>query len=520
MINAKNIKIMEKRNIQIYLLLFLCAISLSSCELNDDENLMGPTYNFPLINIENGSNLELFLGQSIIFNNISLTASVGITNFRIELDGNVVRNENFDGTSGQISSSFIFDIPDEWSNSTRILNFEVTDILGQVTTSTVNVVVGTVTPQFEIEDIELGGQPFKRITGNINVDQTLDNSSLWIIADTVSVAQQIKLTITEGTQIFAETPTTVLYVRQLGQVDWQGSSTNPIVFNSLANAPGQGPGNDTRGQWEGIRIDGDGVGSNSGIIRYLRIMHAGFGNDGQNAFRLQNVGSGSTIEYVQVYRSINRGIRINSGDVGLKYMVSTSGEGTGIRMDSNWSGNGQFWIINKDIPAGNALEGRSGTPVLSNITITGQGLNNIGADPDGGGIRIRDGGNAKIYRSVVTGVGASLRYSGGSEQGIALGNSFFRDSASFDNSSNNGTGFHNSANFFNPTSGDYEAIFNNTVTPFDIENSYVGAGTLNLQDAVQLDDPFFETANYIGAVETGNDWTVGWCVNIDGTLRQ
>lgn len=510
---------MKKNNISTYLLFILCLISFVSCEINDDANAPDPSYKAPQINIQNNSTLELFLGQSIIYNNISITGSVGISNFRIVLDGTEVQNQNFDGTTGQINSSFVYEVPDEWINLTKVLTFEVKDLLDQVVTSTVNVVIGTVTPEYSIEDVVLAGQSFKRITGNININETLDNSSLWIIADSVIVAQQIKLTITEGTQIFAETPATILHVKQLGQIDWQGSASAPIVFSTLVNAPGQGPANNSRGQWEGIRIDGDGLGSNSGIMRYVRLMYAGFGNEGQNAFRIENVGSGSTIEFVQVFRNVNRGIRVNGGDVGLKYMVCTSGEGTGIRMDNGWSGNGQFWIINKDIIAGNALEGRDGTPLLSNITITGQGLNS-GSAANGGGIRIRDGGNAKIYRSVVTGVDRSLRFSDGSEQGIATGNSFYRDSASFNNLNDSGTGFHSSANFFNPTSSEYEAVFNNTVSPFTITNSYVGTGTLDIQVALPLPNSFFTNADYIGAVQAGNDWTVGWCVNIDGTVRQ
>ena len=510
---------MKTNKLNAYLLLLISVISFFSCELNDDDSLPGPTYNAPTINIADGSNLELFVGQDIIYNNINLSGSVAISSFKIEEGGNILLNQNFDGTSGRITTSFNFEVPDEWLDTTRILTFEVRDILDQVTTVSVNVSIGEVSPEYEIEDVILNGQAFKRITGNINISETLDNSSLWIIADSVRVAQQTKLTITEGTQIFAETPATILHVTQLGEVDWQGTSTNPIVFTSLANAPGQGSGNNDRGQWEGIRIDGSGAGSNSGTIRYLRLMYGGFGNDGQNAFRIENVGSGTTIEYIQVYRSINRGIRINSGDVGLKYLVSTDGEGTGIRMDNNWSGNGQFWIINKAIPAGNALEGRGGTPILSNITITGQGINTIGGEATGGGIRIRDGGNAKIYRTVVTGVDASLRYSGGSEQGIAFGNSFFRDSASFNNITGNTTGFHSSANFFNPESTEYEAMFNNTLTPFTITNSYVGVGNLDTAVAAPLPNAFFDTADYIGAVQPGNDWTVGWCLNIDGSLR-
>lgn len=511
---------MKPTHIKIYILLIISLLSLTGCELNDDNDLPDPTYTAPLINIEDGSTLELFVGQLILYPNININGSVGITNFKVSVDGSEVQNETYDASTGNITTSFQFTVPSEWLDTTKTVSFVATDAIGQVTTVNVNVIVGTVTPEYSIEDVDINGQSFKRITGNININQTLDNTSLWIIKDTVSVAQQIKLTITEGTQIFAENEIALLYVNEFGEADWQGTPTNPIVFNSLANAPGQGAGDNSIGQWEGIRIDGAGLGTNSGTIRYLRIMHAGFGNDGQNAFRLESVGSGSTIEYVQVFRNANRSIRINGGDVNLKYLISTNGDGTGIRMDDGWSGNGQFWIINKAIEAGNALEGRDGTPILSNITITGQGLNGAVTTPTGSGIRIRDGGNAKIYRTVVTGVDRSLRYSGGSEQGVALGNSFFRDSASFNNLNDSSTGFHSSAGFFNPTDEDYEPMFNNTVTPFAIENSYVGTGALNMADAEALPDPFFDNADYIGAVQAGNDWTLGWCVNLDGTLRQ
>lgn len=372
---------------------------------------------------------------------------------------------------------------------------------------------------FTIEDVMLNGQAFKKITGIIDSNVTLDDSSLWIISGAVDVAPSIKLTITEGTQIFAEAGETSLNVNPLGEVDWQGTSTNPIVFNSLANAPEQGAGNDSPGQWTGITIEGDGLGSNSGTIRYVRQMHAGFG-EFTNAFRIENVGSGTTIEYVQVYNNANRGYRIDGGDVNVKYMVSTNAQDVGFRIDNGWVGSGQFWVVNKNIDAGNAIEGRGGNPTLSNITVTGVGFN-TNASPLGGGIRIRNQGNAKIYNTVVTGVDRSMRFDDDSQQGIIDGNSFFRNSASFENNVDGGTGFHSSAAVFNPTNASYDPTFNNSVASFTIVDSYVGTSTLNSTPAGVI-DPFFTDVNYIGAVQSGagNDWTVGWTLNLDGTLRQ
>lgn len=510
---------MKLINAKFKILLLVSIFGLISCENNDDESLPDPIYNAPIISIQDGTTLELSIGQSIIFNNISITGSVGITDFRVLIDGEVIQSESFDGTTGQLTSSFQFQVPGEWIDTTRLLQFEAVDKLDQVTQANVEVVVGTVTPQYTIEDVVINNQAFKRITGTININETLDNSALWIIADSVQVAQQIKLTITEGTQIFAEPGPTILYVNQLAEVDWQGTATNPIIFNSFANAPGQ-PGDDTPGQWEGIRIDGDGAGSNSGIIRYVRQMYGGFGDDGQNSFRFQDVGLGTTVEYIQVYRSASRAVRLNGGDVGLKYIISTNGVGTGFRMDDDWNGFGQFWVVNNSIEGGSFVEGREGTPILSNITITGVGFNNEGVEPSGNGYRLRNGGNAQIYKSVAVGVGRSVRFDAGSEQGVGNGISFFRDSASFGNSDDNGTGFDSSAAFFNPTSPDYVPTFNNTVEPFLIEDSYVGVGPLNLDLAEPLLNPFFDDTDYIGAVQAGNDWTVGWCLNLDGSLRQ
>lgn len=509
---------MKTKNIKFKLILCLSILGFMSCELNDDEDLPGPNYNAPSINIEDGSTQELLVGQLILFPNISIVADVGITNFRVIIDNTIVQEENFDGSSGQVTTAFEFEVPEEWFDTNRNVIFEAVDTLDNTTSVTVNIAVGSLTPEFDIEDVELNGQAFKRLTGNVNINQTLDNSSLWIIADSVTVAQQVKLSITEGTQIFAENEDAILFVNELAEVDWQGTATDPIVFNSLANAPGQGPGNDSRGQWFGIRINGSGGDTNSGIVRYVRQMYAGAG-DFTNALQLDKLGSGTTIEYVQVYKNANRGIRIDDGLVNLRYMVSTNSDGRGFRMDDDWSGAGQFWIVTKDIAASNAIEGRDGTPVLSNITITGVGYHVPGATPDGGGFRIRDGGNAQVYNTVVTGVDRSLRYSGGSQQGVANGESFFVNSASFNNDEDGGTGFHGSADFFNPTSDEYVPSFNNSVEPFPIVDEYVGTSTLNSTPAGPI-HPFFIDVNYIGAVEEGNDWTVGWCLNLDGTLRQ
>lgn len=498
-------------------MVLMAMLALISCELNDDEDFPDPVYNTPVINIEDGSTIELGVGQFVNFPTIEINGSVAIQNFNVSESGNTLLNEDLDGTSGNITTSFQFRIPEEWFDTTRDIVFSATDTEGNSVSASVSLTVSDITPQYNIEDVTLNGQNFRRITGIINFNETLDDSFLWIISGEVEVAQQTTLTILEGTQIYAETEDTRLQVNQLGMVDWQGTSTNPIVFNALANAPGQGAGSEDRGQWSGIEIEGSGGNDNSGIVRYVRLMYPGSDDD---SFQFTNVGDGTVVEYIQIYRNGDNGFRVNEGTINLKYLVSTNpvdGE-AGIRWDDSWVGAGQFWVVNM-LDTGDGIQGREGAGILSNITITGVGFNDPSQDADGGGFRIRNGGSAQIYNAVVTGVDRSLRFSNGSEETVANGESLFANSASFENDEDDGSGFHSSADFFNPTDNDYIASFNNSVTPFLITDAYVGTDTTNSRPAGAL-DPFFTDVNYVGAVEAGNDWTIGWTVNIDGSLRQ
>ncbi|WP_299365248.1 hypothetical protein [Winogradskyella sp.] len=498
------------------ILIVIPVIFLASCELNDDENFPDPTYPDPIISVGDITELNLGVAQLINIPNLNVEGAVGITNITISENGNVLESQNFNGTSGVVNSSFTFQVPEAWFNTTRQVVFTARDTQNNVGQTAITVNISEIVPQYTIEDVTLNGQAFKRITGIINFDETLDSSSLWIISGQVEVFQQTTLTILEGTQIYAETEDTRLEVNQLGLVDWQGTATNPIVFNALANAPGQGAGNTDRGQWSGIGIEGAGGNDNSGIVRYVRLMYPGSNDD---SIQFTNAGDQTVAEYIQVYRPGDNGIRVNDGTINLKYMVSTDpfANEAGIRWSENWDGSGQFWVVNM-LEGSEAIQGRQGSGFLSNITITGSAFNNSSANPTGRGFRIRNGGTAKIYNAVITGVDTSIRFSNGSEQGVVNGESFFANSASFNNEANNGTGFHSTTDFFNPTDNDYIPTFNNSVTPFTIVDSYVGTDTTNSTSAGAL-DPFFDDVNYVGAVEVGNDWTLGWCVNIDGTPR-
>ncbi len=505
-----------KRVINTSLKFFLLTllIVISSCELNDDESFPGPDYPDPQVSFDGPSDLSLGVGQFLIIPGISYSAGVSLSSFVISESGNELFRRSFNTDAGTFSEGiFQLRIPEEWFDTSREILLSATDINGRVGTTSLNLTVVNIFPQYEFTPTSVNGEEFIFITGNINFDETLSSDNRYVISGEVTVSQQITLTIEPGTTIYGENEEARLEINQLGQIDAQGTLDDPIVFTSFNGAPGQS-GEAEAGDWSGIGINGNN--DNSGVMRYVRIEYPGSNDD---AFQLTNVGAETVIEFIQIFRSPDNAFRINEGTVNLRYLIATDCEDSGMRVDDGWIGAGQFWVVNTTFND-NAIEGRDMADLLvSNVTITGVGFNEPGEASEGGGFRIRNNATARMYNCLITGVDRSLRFSDGSEQGVAQEVSFLANSISFGNDEDDGTGFHSSADFFNPTDNDYIPEFNNSVDPITIVNGYVGVGTENSRAAGAL-SPFFEDVNYVGAVPADNDWTLGWVLNIDGSLRE
>ncbi|MBP2831449.1 hypothetical protein J8281_04540 [Aquimarina sp. U1-2] len=506
-----------KNNIyKITCCLFLCALFLA-CDRNDDEDFGPVEYRVPTIDLGR-TDAQLGVGQFINLT-IEIRTFTTLKSIQVVEGSNVIQDVSFDGNEGNLDFTFLYRVPADWLDTMRDLTFTVTDRLNQKATATFQVSVSEIVPQYTIEDVTIDGQDYKEITGIVNLDETLTNDNLYILNGEVAVEQSTTLTIEEGTTIYGVDETSRLRVRQFGTIAAEGTTEEPIVFTSFETAPGQS-GNAAPGSWSGVQIEGSGPVDNSGVFKYVRIEYAGGGDD---AFQLSSVGAQTTVEYVQVYRSVDNAFRINGGGVNLKYIIATDCEDASIRYDDNndagWEGNGQFWIINTTF-TGNAVEGRDdASAFISNVTITGSGFNDASSAPGGFGFLIRNNATARVYNAIVTGVETSIRYRNGSEDFLRTP-SVFSNSTCFGNDEDaDDPGFHSSAEIFDPTDSSYDPIFNNSVVPFAITNSYIGVSTANSTDP-SLIDSFFESANYVGAVQEGNDWTVGWTRNIDGTIRE
>lgn len=189
------------------------------------------------------------------------------------------------------------------------------------------------------------------------------------------------LTIEAGVRVMAEAGATYLLVNRGSQLFAEGTATNPIVFTSRPNVEGQTNLN-SEGQWGGVvlagrapqsscqltapvtcgrTVEGTSAGyggnvpsDNSGRLRYIQVKYSGFvvGNNNElQGLTLAGVGSGTTIDHIQVYNSSDDGIEIFGGNVNLRRIVITGADDDGMDTDTGWRGGAQFGIVTQR-PAG------------------------------------------------------------------------------------------------------------------------------------------------------------------------
>jgi hypothetical protein len=188
------------------------------------------------------------------------------------------------------------------------------------------------------------------------------------------------LTIEAGVRIFASGGSDYLLVNRGSQLFAEGTATTPIIFTSRQNVEGTTT-LDSQGQWGGIVLagrapqancqltapvtctgtvegtsafyGGNTPGDNSGRVRYVQIKYSGFeistGNELQG-LTLGGVGSGTTIDHIQVYNSSDDGIEIFGGNVNLRHIVINGADDDGLDTDTGWRGGAQFGIVTQRAP--------------------------------------------------------------------------------------------------------------------------------------------------------------------------
>lgn len=252
---------------------------------------------------------------------------------------------------------------------------------------------------------------------------TWDSKNTYVLDGLVFVNDGQTLTIEPGTVIRGKTgqgsEASALVVARGGRIIAQGTPEAPIIFTVegddlegsipmeatglwggliiLGNAPLNASGGEAA--VEGIAISeprgiygGQDPLDDSGILQYVSIRHGGtnIGLENEiNGLTLGGVGSGTTIDHVEVISNADDGIEIFGGTVNLKYIISAFCGDDAFDIDMGYRGKGQFWLAIQSHESGNEIlevDGSPGhltaqpytRPEIYNLTAFGKGVNQNG----------------------------------------------------------------------------------------------------------------------------------------------
>ncbi|HEV8508628.1 MAG TPA: hypothetical protein VGQ53_24710 [Chitinophagaceae bacterium] len=286
------------------------------------------------------------------------------------------------------------------------------------------------------------------VRGVITTSQTWRKDFIFRLRGYVYVTDGAVLTIEAGTKIVSNKDSAgVLVIYKDAQIIADGTSSSPIVFTSNESSPspgdlggviiaGQAKCNNNHSVMEGgiepayAAFGGTNDAHSSGTFRYVRIEYGGKAvnpGDEVNGLSLYGVGSGTTIDYVEVLRGLDDAFEFFGGTVNCKHLIAYNCADDDYDMDDGFRGMIQFAVSVKD-PAFTDNKGITGDvsnnfevdnvnpanglalsrspitfPVLSNFTAIGPN-DAAGTSADyGWGMRWRRGAKFILANSIVMG---------------------------------------------------------------------------------------------------------------------
>ncbi|MFB0980799.1 MAG: hypothetical protein QMC62_07780 [Alteromonadaceae bacterium] len=419
------------------------------------------------------------------------------------------------------------------------------------------------------------------LDGQITTDMTLVASAnskpvFYAISGALEVVSGATLTVEPGVVLFGQSGGDYIVVHRDAKIMAEGTKANPIILTSLEDVKGEVT---SAGQWGGVvilgnapsnkcptdgsacslQIEGAEEGAvfggtdwedDSGVLKYVVVKYAGYEiapDNELNGITFGGVGSGTTVDYIQVHSNADDGVEFFGGAVNVKHLVLTANKDDSIDWDNGYKGMLQHIYVEHAKNAGEANRGIEGdndgstpdkepqsAPIIANLTIVGNNFDS--ADKDSEGIYLREGTAAKIFNTVVTGtseMGECLEIEGGATSSVTVDNA---------NSGkivmqNSVMACNNSENFKNAKAEDgtvlldlaawFSAETSNSISSSILVNENgIPDATSPLvaenagQDVANTQGAFFDSVDYIGAFDSadnaGNDWREGWAFGYGG----
>ncbi len=517
---------MKKVTQLLFLALFFGIVTiLPSCDEEED-----PVFTAPSISIVGDNSAELMPGENIEVN-FNINAEGGLSKIIVNRNGGFLEEVELTDPNATTFTYTGQTVPTDSEEAGRIEfefigeNVQGTRSAAQTFTVTVNVYetisVGS-TELFNVSSLVPDDGVVKSgTTVKLAANRSYYMGAVGLPNDTIPVSfeEGSDLVIEEGVTVYMQSGID-FDVTVFGSVNIEGTATAPIVMTSEHTLnTGSEP---EAGDWNDFQIEGAGKGTNSGILKYVRIEYAG-----DRAFILDDVGNGIEVSHVQVWKCTDEGIFIAGGDVNVSNLVVTDSEDTQYRLDDDYSGNMQYILavisLQDDGDESMYLRGDS-EALISNVTVVGPGLIDGIGEPDG--LRFWSTRGNKVYNAIVAelpsfGVRAEENATDGRplptdiDGPVVFAHSFVFNTEIQDDATGN-LGRDDASVFFT------DAGFNNSTDPV------AGIGPIDfVPDAAPTSsfDPstlgtFFQAATFAGAVENAsNDWTTGWVKDPDGTVR-
>lgn len=262
------------------------------------------------------------------------------------------------------------------------------------------------------------------VSSNITSNTTWSKSKTYILANRIVVEDGTTLTIEPGTVIKAEAGTganaTALLIARGGKIMAEGTSSEPIIFTSIADEIQSGqissPNLDAtqNGLWGGVIVlgrapisasaatvqiegiptsdqnglyGGSNSADNSGVLKYISIRHGG-ANIGEgneiNGLTLGGVGSATLIENIEIVGNQDDGVEWFGGSVNVSNVIVWNSGDDAIDTDQAWSGTLDNIVV--ITPTGHCFEldgpegTMSGSQTIKNGTVVASGNGRVSED--------------------------------------------------------------------------------------------------------------------------------------------
>ena len=138
----------------------------------------------------------------------------------------------------------------------------------------------------------------------------------------------------------------------------------------------------------------------------MRVQFAGtlFSPDNElNGIVFQAVGSGTTVDHIQVHRNADDGIEFFGGSVQVKYYVGTGNQDDTLDGDDGWNGSAQYVILQHyDDDAGSLIEADGdATDVFDPSSAYLANITAVGSAASSSGFTFKSDAGYSVYNSVV-----------------------------------------------------------------------------------------------------------------------